>query len=142
MGKHPNLGGEKRVARGSVDPEPTRSSESLGDISMDSPYSALIEAIRLLNRRAPLGPTAWVSAFNTDPIAWLLDTIQQPVLMYGPDEDLLFRNHAAELEGWGSKDADLNYATPGCSRMASRRVRFRIDDKEYTLEVFVRIQEK
>ncbi len=54
----------------------------------------LIEAIRMLNRRGE-GPEAWVTSFLQDPIAFLIDTVSDPVRVRDARGQLLYQNPAA-----------------------------------------------
>lgn len=63
---------------------------------MEMGAAELVAACTLLTCRGP-GPQAWTLGYRHDPVAFLLDTIQDAVSLWTADGARLYRNRAAEV---------------------------------------------
>ncbi|HXF93647.1 MAG TPA: hypothetical protein VNK46_12900 [Nitrospiraceae bacterium] len=77
----------------------------------DMGAAGLIAACTLLACRGP-GPQAWTLGYRHDPVAFLLDTIEEAVCLWTTDGARLYRNRAAEV---------LNLDWRGCVRLEHLR---------------------
>jgi PAS domain-containing protein len=64
----------------------------------------LLGAARLLNRRGA-GSLAWAAPFRDDPIAFLLDSMSDGMIIWAVGGELLYQNRAAAELGSGSSKA-------------------------------------
>lgn len=64
-------------------------------LPMTRPISALIEAFARLGRRGP-GEQGWATPHVDDPLAFLLDSIHDAVVIRNNEGAVLYRNRAAE----------------------------------------------
>jgi hypothetical protein len=62
---------------------------------LDAPAAALIAAARILGRRGT-GPEAWVSSYEHDPVAFLMEAVDSPVRLWSEQGALVFQNTAAD----------------------------------------------
>ena len=95
----------------------------------------LLKACRLLACRGS-GPQAWTLSYRHDPIAVLLDTIEEAVSLWGAEGERLYQNRAAEalnLEWRGC--AALEYLRQGDRDLERRSVSFTYGSRSYVLEI-------
>ena len=92
-----------------------------------NPMQALLEAFALLDRRGE-GSEAWAPVLADNPIAFLLDALEDAVLVREVEGRLLYRNRAARRLTVASGDE----AAP---RTDHRRMRFRFGRAQLELEI-------
>jgi PAS domain-containing protein len=113
-------------------PVPTRPHESRPD-----PIQALLAAFQSLARRG-VGPDAFAAPFAESPLTFLLDTIQDAVLVRWADGTVAYRNRAAEaLTALGSEDSYPQYTQDGVT-YERRRMRYREGATQVVVEVISR----
>lgn len=104
---------------------------TLGEVSS----AALVAAFRLLARRGN-GPLAWTTFFRHDPIAFLLDTTNDAINLWGSKGELLYRNRSAEQLKLGRSDeTGREVLWPDGRRCERRCCRFRCGNAEYLIEI-------
>ena len=114
-------------------PRPNHSvrSDSLGEFGA----AELLKACQLLACRGN-GPQAWTLSYRHDPVAFLLDTIEEAVSLWGADGERLYQNRTAEtlnLEWRGC--AALEYLRQGDRDLERRSVSFTYGSRGYVLEI-------
>ena len=71
--------------------------------------AAVIAATRILGRRGT-GPQAWVSSYEHDPVAFLMEAVDSPVRLWSQRGALVYQNTAADhwhnLEQLGPPDPE------------------------------------
>lgn len=114
--------------------EPTESPRllSTGELAM----GALITACELLAQRGP-APNAWTTPFRQNPIAFLLDTMNEALILWGPDGTLIYRNRAAEAIGLDCREEVALERFAGIAgRQFERRCLHIEYGGDYVLEIF------
>lgn len=97
--------------------------------------AALLGACELLMRRGP-EPGAWTTPFRQDPVAFLLDSMNDAVTLWGPDGVIVYNNRAAEEIGCGRcEDVALKDFVNAGRRYQRRCIRIEHETVEYVLEV-------
>lgn len=97
--------------------------------------AALLGAFHLLARRGP-GSSGWATSFRHDPIAFVLDTTDDAINLWGSTGDLLYQNRAAADLGIGRSDeAPLESFAAGGKRFERRCLRCHLGGADYILEV-------
>jgi hypothetical protein len=103
----------------------------------------LLGAARLLNRRGA-GSLAWAAPFREDPIAFLLDSMSDGMIIWAIGGELLYQNRAAAELGAGSRSVLPNVlpnpvpleAFSSSGRHFERRsLRCRAPGVDYILEI-------
>lgn len=130
-------GGERpgEIAQGRREPtgspEPLSSSES----AIERATADLLEGFRLLTCRG-VGGMAWATPFGHHPIAFLLDSIGDAAILWGPERQLLYQNRAAlELAAERTGDSSEPSAMARGRRFDRRCLHCHAGDSEYVLEI-------
>lgn len=101
----------------------------------DRAVTALLTACELLARRGP-DPQGWTTPFRKNPIAFLLDTMNTAVNLWGPDGVLIYSNRAAEQIGLDHRDEMVPEESARDGSGYERRcVRLEYDGEDYVLEI-------
>jgi len=96
--------------------------------------AAILGAVEHVARRSE-GPEAWVASPATDPIAFLLFSISDPVNIWSRGS-IIFRNRAAEALGLARSEYASDERVEAANRIWERRcLRFQRGDTEYLLEI-------
>lgn len=101
----------------------------------------LLAAFQLLARRGS-GPYAWTFSYRHDPIAFLLETIEEAVSLWGAAGERLYWNRAAEalnLDWRGC--AALEYLRHGDRNLERRCASFSFGDTAYVLEIIREVRQ-
>jgi len=84
---------------------------------------ALVDAFSLLTRKG-VGPNAWGIPLSTNPLAFLLDTIEEAVRVVSEEGNVLFQNRAALAARF--EEADPHHR---------RAMAFETDGRSFVIEV-------
>lgn len=97
--------------------------------------SSLLHALRLLSRRGP-GGLAWSTPFHEDPIAFMLDSMNDAFNVWDADGKLVFQNRAGLGLGLGrASDAAYEVFSSGGRRFERRCQRCRARGQSFVLEI-------
>ncbi len=103
------------------------------------PVRALLAAFRALARRG-VGPNAFGAPLAESPLTFLLDTIQDAVLVRRNDGTVVYRNRAAESISPAEADAaDARFTQCGVA-YERRRMQYREGGAEVVIEVISRVR--
>jgi hypothetical protein len=114
-------------------PEPEPEAESLSYWRERSSMAALLAALVRVTRRAE-GPKAWAAPLAGDPVAFLLDAIDEVVNVWDARGHLLFSNRPGTDLGW-PESARVERVTQGDSRYDRRCLDFTLPGGRYLIEV-------
>jgi PAS domain-containing protein len=101
------------------------------------PLVALMSAFRALTRRG-VGPHAFGATFADSPLAFLLDSIQDGVLIRRSDGSVMYRNRAAETLSPAAGNETLTRYTEGGVTYERRQMRYLEGDRQVIIEVVSR----
>lgn len=101
--------------------------------------AALLRAVQTLMRRGT-GPQAWVSSYEDDPVAFLVDAIDAPILLWSPDGKVLYQNLAAQQPKWTTAieqppPTQSSRVVIGRDVVYRRAMRFQHAGEHYILEI-------
>lgn len=95
----------------------------------------LVAACTLLARRGP-GPQAWTFGYRHDPVAFLLETIEEAVSLWTAEGARLYRNRAAESLNLGWRGyAALERLRQDERDLERRCISFSLGHAGYVLEI-------
>jgi PAS domain-containing protein len=101
------------------------------------PLTALLSAFRTLARRG-VGPNAFGASFADSPLTFLLDTMQDAVLVRRGDGTVVYKNRAAEdLTPIAGQQTYAEFSHDG-STYERRCMRYLDGDKQVVVEVITR----
>lgn len=103
----------------------------------DAAIGALFGAMQRLSLRGP-SQSGWAVSFREDPVAFLIDAIDDAVRLWGPTGQLVYCNLAAEhldLAPATEQSGVLEVVEREGRRYERRKLTFRRDDAQYVLEV-------
>jgi hypothetical protein len=118
--------------------EPEPEGETLSNWPELSSIAALLAALVRVTRRAE-GPGAWGAPLAEDPVAFLLDAIEEVVNVWDASGRLLFSNRPGTDLGWPGS-ARVERVTQGGSRYDRRCLDFTLPSGRYLIEVISRVQ--
>ncbi len=97
--------------------------------------SSLLHALRLLSRRG-IGGLAWSTPFHDDPIAFMLDSMNDALNVWDADGKLVFQNRTALGLGLGRASAAAYEVFSSGGRCFERRCqRCRARGQSFVLEI-------
>jgi hypothetical protein len=97
--------------------------------------SSLLHALGLLSRRG-IGGLAWSTPFHDDPIAFMLDSMNDALNVWDADGKLVFQNRTALGLGLGqASDAAYEVFSSGGRRFERRCQRCRARGQSFVLEI-------
>jgi hypothetical protein len=103
--------------------------------SNERAMSSLLHALGLLRRRGT-GGLAWSTPFHDDPIAFMLDSINDGLNVWSSDGDLVFQNRTATGLGIGRcSEADYEQFSSGGRHFERRCLRCRARGQSFVLEI-------
>jgi hypothetical protein len=103
--------------------------------SIEQPVIELLDAFALLAQRGG-GGQSWAAPFRHHPIAFLLDTMSDAANLWGDRGELLYRNRAAEVLGFGRSDETPVQRFDAHGRIFERRsMHCHLRGLQYTLEL-------
>lgn len=111
-------------------------------ICQADPLEALLEAFVTLQRRGE-GTDAWAPALSANPLSFLLDTLEEAVLLREPGGRTLFSNQAAidfGIDQCAPSAAPLEEIEHHHQRFRRRRMVFRRGQREIVVEVTQRLR--
>lgn len=104
------------------------------------PIEALMQALSLLSRRGE-GPHAWGVPLSLDPLAFLIDTVDDAILLRDTAGRVVFQNRAAtnlQLGEEGPLPEEASAIEVEGKTLVRRQMTFRSEGRALVLEVWVR----